>query len=166
MINRITAITNEALRERWSTVALLTALLTIGKAHSIRAAYAIDVQGYFAQVFFAIVVSFLLALVIHVLLFIIFSPKKQLTEKLVIIGATPVKTQRDNDAAITAVHSELEAANQAALVMNTQSSKTPKKTFNLAKELGVPAKPAKKATKKSSRAKAKPVKKKAAKKKK
>jgi len=174
MINRITAITNDALRERWSTVAILTALLTISKAYSIKEQYAIDVQGYFAQVFLALVISFLLALVIHVLLYLVFSPKARSTETPLVIGVPP-KSKEQHDAAITAVHDELEAANQAAqalgttkpLVMATATTK-PKK-FDLAQELAMPKAPGKKAkrsAKKVVRAKAKPAKKKAAKKKK
>ena len=33
MINKLTVTTNEALRERWSTVSLLTLILVIGKAY-------------------------------------------------------------------------------------------------------------------------------------
>lgn len=161
MINKLTTVANEALRERWSTVGLFTLILTIGKAYSLRAEYATDVQGYIAQVFLAFIVSFVVAMAIHILLFILFSPRKKPVEAILIAQA-PVKSKAEHEAAITAVNKEFVAVEKANAPANKSAEKAAK-PFDLHKELGIPKRAAKKKSKKVARAKPK---KKAAKKKK
>jgi hypothetical protein len=161
MINKLTAITNEALRERWSTVSLLTLILTLGKAYSTRAAYAVDAQGYIAQVFVALIVSFIVSMIIHILLFILFSPRPKPAAPIV-SSTAPVKTKAEHEAAINAVHKEFVAVEKTNASAKTVEQKTVK-PFDLHKELGIPKRTVKKSAKKSSR---KTAKKAAAKKKK
>ena len=160
MINKLTVTTNEALRERWSTVSLLTLILVIGKAYSIREGYAVDAQGYFAQVFVALIVSFIVSMAIHIMLFIVFSPKPKPATYIVVGTTAPVKSKEHHEAAIIAMNKEIIAAEKA---MPPKPVEKTIKPFDLHKELGIPKRAAKKSSKKAAR---KPTKKKAAKKKK
>ena len=161
MINKLTVTTNEALRERWSTVSLLTLILVIGKAYSIRQGYAIDAQAYIAQVFVALIVSFIVSMAIHIMLFILFSPKPKPATYIVVGTAVPAKSKEHHEAAIIAMNKEIIAAEKAT--MPPKPVEKTVKPVDLHKELGIPKRPAKKTSKKVTR---KPAKKKASKKKK
>jgi hypothetical protein len=155
MINRITAVANEALRERWSTVAILTVLLTAGKAYSAWGSAETDLQSYLAQVFFALVISFVFSLAIHVILFLIFSPKNKPKKPSEPVVQTPVKAKEEHEAMIVAVHQEIEAVRKADAAAQgapttTQETKSAQ-PIDLHKELGVPKRAAKPSRKTSSR---------------
>jgi phosphate/sulfate permease len=166
MMNKITAVTNEALSKRWSTVAALTILLTAGKAYASRAVMQTNLQEYLAQVFVAIIIGFIVAVIIHVVLYLIFSPKKKEEAAVIATAQTPVKSKEEHEATIKAVHKELEAVKKAdAAAIGETTEKKEAKPIDLQKELGISKRATKKSAGKKATKKAAP-KKKAAKKKK
>jgi hypothetical protein len=165
MINAITRISNEALRERWSTVTILTLILTAGKAWSIKDTFATDPGSFIAQVFFALVISFITAMIIHVVLYAIFSPKPTATPATVTTTQAPTRTKEEHEAAITAMGKDLAMASTPRTA-RTQANRRERTPVDLHEELGI-ARPSRASAPKAKRGRGtKAPKRKAAKKKK
>jgi len=75
MITKAAKLVNDATRGRWSTVVLLTLIFTIMRGVAEWPSHANDPSLFAAKVFAMLIISAIVSFVIHVVLYVVFSPK-------------------------------------------------------------------------------------------